>query len=131
MKRAFAVAIAVVAATACSSSKTRSSPAPGSVSSSSIAAAGTATITTFVVPRSVECGAATSTVVPITYAVTGSVRREVDIDGLTGAPLPRERATVRPPVHCDALEHTAVIVAIDARGARTTRTATFATVGPG
>jgi hypothetical protein len=126
MNRAVLPAAVLLALAACSSSRPAStlttSPPPSS------SAAPTAVITTFVVPSSVQCRGATSTVVPIRYAVTGSARRELDVDGLAGPELAAAQGSVRVPVHCDALAHTAALVAVDAQGARTTKARSFSTV---
>jgi hypothetical protein len=127
MKRVL-VAVALLPFVAACSSSGSASPSASTTPGSTSSVASSAAIVTLDVPASVHCGGATSTVVPVAYAVTGSVRRELDVDGLAGPALAKQSGLVRAPVHCDALQHTAVLVAVDARGARTTRTKTFATV---
>lgn len=128
MRRVSIATAMLVLLAACSSGKSASQPGASTVPASSSPAGSSATITSLVVPPSVRCGGATSTVVAVRYAVTGSVRRELDVDGLAGPALSQPNGVVHAPVHCDDLEHTAALVAVDARGARTTRTKTFATV---
>jgi len=128
VKRASIAAVSLLLLAACSGSRSATGNNASTVPASAASVASTATITSFVVPASVQCGSATSTVVPVGYAVSGSARRELDVDGLAGPALTKSSGLVRAPVHCDDLEHTVVLVAVDARGARTTRTKTFATV---
>jgi hypothetical protein len=125
------LAAAFLTLAACSSGQGASNATTSTTRVPSSSAPSSATIDTFVVPASVQCRGATSTVVPIRYAVTGSARRQVAVDGLTGPALAQPKGIVRTPVHCDDLQHTAVLVAVDAHGARTTREATFATVTNG
>jgi hypothetical protein len=127
VKRALAAVVLLPFVAACSSGSSASPNAPTSSAPPS-SAGSSATIVTLNAPASVRCGAASSTIVAVTYAVAGSVRRELDVDGLAGPELAQPQGVVRAPVHCDDLEHTAVLVAVDAHGARTTRTKTFATV---
>jgi hypothetical protein len=125
------LAATLLSLAACSSGQAASNATTSTTRPAPSSARSSATIDTFVVPASVQCRGATSTVVPIRYAVTGSARRELAVDGLTGPALAEPKGIVRTPVHCDDLQHTAVLIAVDAHGARTTREETFATVTSG
>ena len=126
-------AIAVVALmlllSGCSSSA-KASGDPNSDGSTTGAPAGTAKITSFVVPKSVTCGTATSTKVRVTYAISGAKSTQLIIDGRV-EPSEGPSATVDPLVHCDPLPHTVALVALDATGHRTSEVKNVTTVLPG
>jgi hypothetical protein len=112
-----------------SSSNPASVPDPRSTTTT-VPAPGSAHITSFVVPASVKCGAASKITVRVAYAVTGAARQELSIDGRNLA-LPAASAAVSEEVHCDGLPHTVALIAFDAKGAHTSQVKMLTTVLPG
>ena len=90
-----------------------------------------ARITTFVVPASVQCGAASKTTVHIEYGVSHAARQEISVDGLTVPGVDAATGTVDAPVHCDGVAHTVALIAFDAKGARTAQVKYLNTLLPG
>jgi len=122
-----AAVVAVFALSACSSSG-GGTASPTSAPTGSTTPAGSAKIDSFVVPDSVSCAAgATSASIAIRYATTGAAQVTLTLDGLGEPALSGPSGSVRERVHCDALDHTAVLTAIDAQGARTTLARNFTT----
>jgi hypothetical protein len=91
---------------------------------------GAATITSFEVPESVDCGTAPSTQVRVSYQTSGAESAQLVVDGRV-EPGDDPSATVEPLVHCDGLPHTVALSALDAAGRRTSQVKNLTTVLPG
>jgi hypothetical protein len=115
---------------ACSSgSPGKATPNPTSPTSTT-AAPGSAKITTFTVPASVQCGAAPSITFSVGYAATGAKSLQLLVDGRDNPGLVATGGTIQVPVHCDAVAHTVVLVALDDKGGQTVQQKTLQTLLP-
>jgi hypothetical protein len=123
-----ALSMTALAVGGCSSSSKASVPLP-KATTTTVAPVGGAHITSFVVPASVRCGATSKTSVKVIYAVEGSAREELSIDG-RAIPLGAASASVSEEVHCDGLPHTVALIAYDAKGVRTSQVKMLTTVLP-
>jgi hypothetical protein len=83
--------------------------------------AGAARITSFDVPKSVDCQGKTSTMVTVSYAVSKAKKQVLAVDGRELGGTGKSKASVEAPVHCDPLPHTFVLAAYDSSGKRTTQ----------
>lgn len=113
---AFVVALVLVLA-GCGSSTGKTSTS----STTSTSQPGRARITSFVVPKSVQCGSDPNKLVRVAYAVSGAKRHQLLVDGRVEPAAAAPSATVNPSVHCDGGSHTIALVAIDAQGRRTSQ----------
>jgi hypothetical protein len=131
-KRVLVLVVAAGAAlSACSNSSGTGSTAPSSIdSATSTSRPGRARITSFVVPKSVQCGSAPNTTVRVSYAVRRALRHQLLIDGRVEPRATARRATVYPRVHCGGVPHSVALVAIDAAGRRTSQVRYLTTVLP-
>ena len=130
-KRILVLVLAVAALSACSSSSGKGSTLPTSPgSATSTSRPGRARITSFVVPKSVQCGSAPNTTVRVSYAVRNASRHQLLIDGRVEPRATARQATVYPRVHCGGLPHSVALVAIDAAGRRTSQVRYLTTVLP-
>ena len=82
---------------------------------------GDARISSFEVPKTVECGGKTSALVTVDYVTTGAAKVLLVVDGLPQPTLAAKRGSVDAPVHCDTLPHTFVLAAVDSAGQRTSQ----------
>ena len=82
------------------------------------------------VPKSVPCGSAPNTTVHVTYAVSRAKSHQLIIDGRVAPRAAARSATVNLRVHCDGLQHTVALVAIDIAGRRTSQVRYLTTVLP-
>lgn len=115
-----ALAALVGAATLAAACGGSSASTNGTTSTSDAGSApGTAQIATFDVPASAQCGGKTSTTVPVHYAVTGSTKQLLRVDGRDVPGTDATTASLSVAVHCDPLPHTFVLIAYDAKGRRT------------
>jgi hypothetical protein len=99
---------------ACSSGTGSASTA--STSTTGAQPGGTAKVLSIDVPATVSCNGATSTTVQVSYSVEGASRQELRVDGRPVPGTDQPTGTVTAPVHCDALPHTIVVIAYDAKG---------------
>ena len=81
------------------------------------------------VPKAVRCGSALNTTVHVTFAVSRAKTHQLIIDGRV-EPAAARRAAVNVRVHCDGLQHTVALVAIDTAGRRTSQVRYLTTVLP-
>jgi hypothetical protein len=123
-----AVAVAVLAAGCSNSSDSSGSPRP--LPTTTVPEQGTAKIVKFDVPASVQCGALNSTTVPVTWATEGAKSQQISVDGRPVDGTDSATGSVNADVHCDALEHTVVIIALDAKGRRSFGQSILKTVLP-
>jgi len=130
-KRLLVCVLAVATLSGCGSSSGAGSTAATSIgSATSTSRPGRARITSFVVPRSVQCGSAPSTTVRVSYAVRKAMRHQLLIDGRLEPRATDRRATVYPRVHCGDVPHSVALIAIDAAGRRTSQVRYLTTVLP-
>jgi hypothetical protein len=120
-RRSLTVLAVLVGTTTLIAACSGSSASTNSTTSTSDAgsAPGTAQIAAFDVPASAQCGGKTSTMVPVHYAVTGSTKQLLRVDGRDVPGTEATSASLSVAVHCDPLPHTFVLVAYDAKGRRT------------
>ncbi len=117
--------------TACSSSAPSAQTKPTTTApTSTTAPPGVAKITTFDVPATVQCGAGPSITFTVGYAVTGAKTVQLLVDGRDNPGLAATGGSVEVPVHCDAVAHTVVLMAVDANGGTTTQQKTLETELP-
>ena len=117
---ASALALALVSCGGGGGSDAKSNASSGSPTASSVAP-GSATITSFDVPASVQCGAAPSTTVNVKYATSGGKSQQLLVDGRQ-TPLQSASGSLDVPVHCDPIAHTVVLYVLDADKKPTTQT---------
>jgi hypothetical protein len=111
----------------CSSDSSSSTKSSGAGTS-----AGTATITKFDVPESVSCpaGGPPNTTFSASWSTEGAAHVALILDGHTEPETDKPSGTASVQVHCDAIPHTVVLAAYDAKDDHTVQRKILKTILP-